>query len=236
MAITMISPSRRWQDYLPEINRYVPAMTYAADLGPGKVHNIEFTSRARAGIATVDTDGILAAQSINTAVTVQRASLLSYSSPCLFGNTITLVASSTATSNVTVVGRDFWGQKVSKTIALTSGTPVTLAVAYCLIDYITFAATSSITVDVGWGKGCGLPYKAVKVLSDETDGAAQSVGTLTTPVLTDPATSSTLDPRGIWTMTGTPDGARCFSATFVFSDQVNASGNGGLLGIQHYGG
>lgn len=235
MALSMISP-RRWQDYFPEINRYVPAMTYAAELGEGQVHSIDFTSRARGALTTVATAGILSAQSINTAVTVQRASLLSYSSPCLFGNTITLVASSTATSNVTVVGRDFWGQKVSKTIALTSGTPVTLAVAYVILDYITFAATSSITVDVGWGKGCGMPYKAVKVLSDETDGAAATLGTLTTPVLTDPATSATLDPRGIWTMNGTPDGSKAFSATFVFSAQVNAAGNGGLMGIAQYGG
>lgn len=233
--MTMTS-TRRFAEYHPEINQYVPAMEYAADLGDGMVANIDFTTPSGGFLPTVDTDGILDGQSINSAVTVERASLLSYRAPCRFGNTITAVASGTATSNVTLVGRDYWGQPLRKTMALTSGTPIVFVTAFVLLDRIIFGATSSITVDLGWGKACGLPYKAVKVLSDEVDGVTGTVGTLTTPVLTDPATASTGDPRGLFTMTGTPDGAKSFSATFVFSNSRNAAGNGGLMGIQNYGG
>ena len=62
------------------------------------------------------------------------------------------------------------------------------------------------------------------------------MGTLTAPVLTDPATVTTLDPRGLYTPNATMDGAKELVINAIASSWVNASGNGGLHGIAQYGG
>jgi len=58
----------------------------------------------------------------------------------------------------------------------------------------------------------------------------------TLPDLTDPATALTGDPRGTYEALQVYDGVSKIEAGLVGDNSVNASGNGGFLGIQHFGG
>lgn len=225
MAVSM---TRRYQNYQPEINTYVPACNFAADFSDDTVQRVSFGTPAVAAAAD-----ILSAQSIAAAGTTQRASLLSYRSTARFGRNVKVVASGAATSTVTPRGRDYWGQPMYEVLTLNGATPVLGLKAFYLLDSVAYTLTAAVTINVGWGASFGLLYKAVKVLSEEADGAVQTVGTLTAPVLTDPMTSTTGDPRGTYVPNVTPDGAKDITGLFVFDNSVNAAGNGGLMGIQH---
>lgn len=57
----------------------------------------------------------------------------------------------------------------------------------------------------------------------------------TLPDLTDPATASTGDPRGTYEALRTLDGSEII-VSLIGNPEVNADGNGGLMGIRHFGG
>jgi hypothetical protein len=62
-----------------------------------------------------------------------------------------------------------------------------------------------------------------------------AVGAQFTPgVTTDPATSATGDPRGLYNPTAAFNGATEFLIGMIGDPAVNANGNGGLHGIKHY--
>jgi len=153
-----------------------------------------------------------------------------------WGRNITLVASGAGTNNVTILGYDYLNQPMSKVIALTGATPVVGLNAWKRITSVTVASGGSITVDIGWGAAFGLPYKTLRVLEELVDGALGTAGTITAPVLTDPATNATGDPRGMYTPNATPDGTKVIQGRFVLDAYINAAGNGGLHGIRHFGG
>lgn len=212
------------------LSQYVPAMRYASDVNMhGGISRISFGAALLA-----DADGILDGQTIAVAITIEAASLLSYQADTPWGRNITAVADSTATSTVTINGYDYLGQPMTEVITLNSGTPVVGVKCFKRIRNIVLGATASRTVDIGWGSVLGLPYKAIKVLTEESDGAPATLGTLTAPVLTSPATSTTGEPRGKYTPNTTPDGAKIITATFVFDNTVNSSNVGGLHGVPHY--
>lgn len=56
------------------------------------------------------------------------------------------------------------------------------------------------------------------------------------PDLTDPQTNVTLDPRGSYEPTAVMDGIKEIRVALIGDNSVNAAGNGGLHGIQHFGG
>jgi hypothetical protein len=237
----------RTPDYYPDnINQYVPAMGYSADVVHSGPTRVDFSTPAVA-----DADAILDAAAADDSgpYTYTVADFLNKGTGfvgttgkftnCPFGRAITAVGSAAGvTQNLTVVGFDYLGQKISKTVAMNGTTPVAINVAYFRIESITIAVgASGETIDVGFSDALGMPFKAVKVLTEEDDGAPEgTLGTLTAPVLTDPATASTGDPRGLYNPNATLDGSANITGTFIFDDTVNASGNGGLHGIAHFGG
>lgn len=214
-----------------EYNGYVPGMQYAVAVGIENILTVDFGTPALA-----DADAILDGQSIATAGTT--TTLLDDEADAPFGRNITVVASGAATSTVTIVGRDYLGQPVKKTMTLNGATPVVGTVAFKWIDYITYGATSATTIDVGWGSALGLPYRCIKALSELFDKAPQTVGTLTAPVYTDPGTATTGDPRGIYTATGTLNGAKRLVCVFLTDPSVTVDSDdklaGGLYGVKHY--
>src|SRR5690348_4061296 len=109
--------------FLSGHNYYVPAMQQAADLG-SMLHG-----RVSLGKPVVaDTDGILAAQSINAAVdTTTFAATYAATDAIMgkFGRNVTVVASGASTSTVVVYGRDYLGQKMRETLTVNGTTPVT---------------------------------------------------------------------------------------------------------------
>lgn len=215
------------------VSAYVPNMQYAADVQIDGATKISFGSPAAASATA-----ILNAQSIASATTVYTfggaASAGPYQLDGTYGRAITLVLSGAGTPTVTVNGRDYLGQRITETMTGNGTTAVNSAKCYKWIDSIGFTAVGATTMNVGTLAVFGLPYKATKVLAEELADVPQgTLGTLTNPVLTDPATATTGEPRGKYAPNATPNGTE-LTATFLFSSWANASGNGGLHGIRHY--
>ncbi len=217
-------------EYQSGFNYYVPAMAAAADLGQLLSQRVYLGA-----IALTDADGILNDQSIASAgstTTFDAAYTVTKMGP--FGRNVIVIASGAATSTVTVKGRDYLGQPMSETLTLNGNNSVVGLKAFKYIDKVTYGATSATTIDLGWGTRFGLPYKTRAVERELKDSVLASAGTLAAPVITDPATATTGDPRGTYIPTGTPDSTAIFEIDCVFDNYVNSSGNGGLHGIQHY--
>lgn len=213
---------------------YVPAAAYAADVISNGPHQVDFGNPVVA-----DADAILDGQDIASAGTAQglvgTVPLLIDELAAPFGRNVTVVADGAATSNVTVRGRDYLGQPMVESFTLNGNTPVAGKKAFKWIDSITWGATASRTIDVGFGAIFGLPYRMSRMIgTEEVDGASNTAGTFVAGVLTDPQTATTGDPRGTYAPNTTPDGVKRIRASFFPNNLINANGNGGLYGIAHY--
>lgn len=211
------------------LSEYVPAMQYVGDVNIGGDMRISFGAPALAVAA-----GIISAQSIAAAGSLQATSLLSSTLDAPWGRNLTYVASGAATSTVTTDGWDYLGQPMTETITLAGAVPVLGTKAFKRIRQISWGLTGGTTINVGPGASVGLPYKAIKVWTEEADGVPAAAGTLIAAVLTDPQTATTGDPRGLYTSTTAYNGTKVITATFAFANDVNASNNGGFHGIRHF--
>ena len=214
------------------LNSYVPAMQYAAELGDNNIFYVNFGSPPAAA-----TTGIITTMAQDTAIDVGRASFDSataYLAEATFGATVRIIGTTTDTAAVAIYGRDFYGQPMKETLTLADNVAVAGVKCFKTIDRVTVGASASDTFSMGWGGIWGLPFKATHCLGEIADGVPAAAGTLTAPVLTDPQTATTGDPRGRYTPTTTPDGAKDITAVFIADNSINATGNGGLMGIAHY--
>lgn len=223
------------------INRYVPAMQYAAGVIHGAPHQVMFGP-----VAVADADSILDGQSIATAGStttflqdntdpVQTATRTEFPEGPGFGRCLQVVSDGAATSTVTIRGRDYLGQPMTETFTLNGTVPVVGVKAFKYIDEISWGATASRTIDVGTTDKLGLPFCMNNVLAEMSNGArVASLGTFVSPSYTDPQTATTADPRGTYDPTTTLDGSAYISGVFLPNNRVNSSGNGGLHGLAHY--
>lgn len=220
-------------NFIDGMKYYVPAGQGMADLGGQPLHGRMSFFNPVVALAT----GILSATSIATAVDT-RVFAATYTSTAMskYGRNVTVVASGAATSNVTVFGRDYLGQGMRESFTLNGTTPVVGLKAFKYIDRITAGITAATTINVGWGTRLGLPYKVFVVEREYADNVVAAAGTLVVPVLTDPQTATTGDPRGTYVPTTTPNGVIVIEVDVHYSDFVNAAGNGGLHGIRHFNG
>lgn len=217
-------------NFIDGFNYYVPAMQGGADMAQFLSGRVTLGKPIVAAAA-----GILSAASINAALdttTFAATSLPANMGP--YGRNVTVVASGAATSNVTVIGRDYLGQPMRESFTLNGTTPVVGTKAFKYVDRITAGVTAATTINVGFGTRFGVPYKVVAVEREYAAGVAAAAGTLTGPVLTDPQTATTGDPRGLYTPTTTPNGTTEIEMDVQYSNFVNTSGNGGLHGIKHF--
>lgn len=219
-------------EYLSGYNYFVPSMQGGADLGQLLKQKVNLGP-----IVLTDDDGILSLNSIATAGST-KTFLALYTSAKMgaFGRNVIVKASGAATSLVTVIGRDYLGQPMRENFTLNGTNSVVGLKAFKYIDQVTWAGTGGTTIDLGWGVRMGLPYKTRAVEREYKDSVLASAGTLTAPVVTDPQTATTGDPRGTYTLTGTPDGTAIFEIDAVFDNSLNTSSRGGLHGISHFNG
>jgi hypothetical protein len=153
-----------------------------------------------------------------------------------WGREVDFVLSGAGTNQVDIYGRDYLGQPVHKTFAGNGATRVPTGVALKWLDRIVVAAGGGLTLSVGYTNRLGLEYRTIAVITEFADlTKAGSAGTLAGPDITDPATASTTDPRGLYTPTTTPDGVKNIWLQTLLLPVVNINGNGGLHGIQHFG-
>jgi hypothetical protein len=198
-------------------NAYVPACAYSAEVIHGAPYEVDFGTPIAASATA-----ILNAVALTAAVAYSTFGSDTADAP--FGRNVTTGAN---TGNVTVVGKDYLGQPMTEVIA-----PSAVGVkAFKWIDSVTNASTASTTV--GWGARVGLPFRMSTVLGEIGNGASAAAGTLTAPNLTDPQTTTTTDPRGLYTPTTALNGSNRILASFLPYNILNANGNGGLFGIKH---
>jgi hypothetical protein len=150
-----------------------------------------------------------------------------------FGREIVMVGSGAGTNNVTITMYDHLGQMVKRTKALNGTTPVPFGIAVKHIHSIDVAGTG-LTVNVGFTNRLGLPYRVSKVLEELVDGAVVTAAAVVAADLTDPATASTGDPRGLYLPTTTPDGIKQINIRALLNPWINANGHGGLHGIRAF--
>jgi hypothetical protein len=205
-------------------------MAYASDVSISGEARISFGAPAAAN-ATY----LLSALSIAVGATLQASGLLNsatLSEP--YGRNLQVVLSGAGATTFTVDGYDYLGQPMSENFTLNGATPVLGKKAFKWIRQITYTSIAQ-TMNLGFGAILGLPYKAGRVISEELAGAVVgTLGTLTAPDLTVPATATTGDPRGTFTPQSTLNGTSILTATLEFYNDVDASNNGGLHGVPHF--
>jgi hypothetical protein len=143
---------------------------------------------------------------------------------------------------VDVIGYDYLGQPMVErfTGSAAAATPLVGLKAWKWVigTRLNLAATNAITFSISTGVSLGLPYKGRIIAASEgtSDLTYAAINTNTVPpVLTDPQTAVTGDPRGLYTPTTAPNGVLRYILTMNGDQSVNASGNGGLMGIRQFG-
>lgn len=226
MANVMTNPS-----FFPRrLSSYVPAMQYASDVNMSGDTRISFGAPAVAS-ATF----FLSARDVSSGATIQASSLLTDTMVEPWGRCVQVVLSGAGTGTVTIDGWDYLGQPMSENLALNGATPVVGVKAFKYIRQVTWPTVGAVTMNLGNHDKLGLPYKCIKVLSEETTGTVvSSLGTLVGPVMTDPQTATTVDPRGTYDPQTTLNGTAVITISALFDNSVNSSNNGGLHGIAHF--
>lgn len=216
--------------YPTGINTYVPGMQFAEDVHYDLVR-VDFGTPAVAS-ATVYLNSAAITNAASTIVTGMPITV-----DARYGRAIQ-IKGDTAGDNavVTVSGRDYLQQPMTEAFTLNGTTAVLGQKAFKFIDSVAVGAgnaNASSSIDLGSQDALGLPYKSIKVLSEENDAAiVATLGTLVTPTLTDPATTTTDDVRGTYDPQTTLNGARRITGNFLVDRTINAAGNGGLHGIR----
>lgn len=231
---------RQSRNFVSGLNYYVPAMQAAADLGQ-LLHQRMNLGKPAAAVANsndISNAGIVA----NSGTTTTVANL-NKKSDAPFGRNVTVKASGATGANVLidVYGRDYLGQAMIEriTVANADGTNTVQGVkAFQYVDKIVHngGASNAVTISAGWGGKFGLPYVTIAALREFADNVAANAGTFVAPSFTDPQTATTADPRGLYTPTTTPNGAKLIEVDVEYSNYVNANNRGGLHGIPHYAG
>lgn len=217
--------------FLPGMQYYVPAMEAASELGRG------LRGRVQLGAPIVSSAAlILSLASINAALDVTTfASGFANTEAQMsrFGRNLLVIASGAATSNVTIYGRDYLGQRMAESFTLNGANSVLGNKAFRYVDRVVGAVTASTTINVGVGTKLGLPYTILAVQEEYVDDDRGTVGTVADPVFTDPQTLTTGDPRGTYIPNSVPNGTKQYALECQFTMRVNTAKNGGLHGIRH---
>jgi len=213
MAVQVAVPAMR------RINHRVADMMYAADVGVDGLCTVDIPACVAANATA-----IMNAQSIATAGSAAPVVLFTDLLMGRYGRNLTVVASGTATSNVTITGYDYLGQTIKESFTLTSATPVVGKKMFKDVSLVTFGATAAITINVGVGAVLGVPYKVLhtSLIGELTSDVAASAGALVAGVVAQTLTSG--DPRGQYTPAAAPDGTRWYRFTCVV-DRSNLHGS-----------
>lgn len=150
-----------------------------------------------------------------------------------FGEVISLVASGSESSVVTVAGHDYLGQKMVETITLNGTTAVSGKKAFKDIEAMTVESAVAADVDLKTTGIVGLEFTAVAKDFILKNGVADATAAITAGAFTQSATSD--DPRGVLSIAHASTGDE-IDCVYNTTDYVNASGNGGLFGVPHYAG
>ena len=215
------------------INQYVPGMQHATEV---TIHQPTLFVLGKPAASAAG--GVASLVPANTIAGTQ--SYYTWTSDARYGRMLSYTPSGVPGTNnvVDIYGTDYLGQPMVERI--TGASAASTLIAGVKVFYrvtharIITAASNPVTFSIGTANGLGLPFKGIVQYVFE-DGVAVALTTVA-PVLTDPQTATTGDPRGTLTPTNAPNGTREYSVMMLGNPSVNAAGNGGLHGIKHFGG
>lgn len=153
----------------------------------------------------------------------------------IYGACLSVVASGASSSKITIDGFDYLGQPVTEEVTLNGTTAVAGNKCFKYISKISIPASTAVTVTITRKLKLGLPFRTVKILAEERDGAVSTTGQLVAPT-TSASTATSNDPRGTFNL-ATYAAAAHVVAVLVASDEVftiNSKEVGGLFGIPQY--
>ena len=209
-------------------NNYVPAMAYSSDVNYNGGTRVNFGAPI-ANNATL----VVNAATASAATVIDLTGVAQFPEP--YGRVTSIILSGAGSGTATLRGWDYIGQPLTENLVLNGGTAVVGKKAFKSFANLTIPTVGAVTLNLGSGAGLGLPYKALRCQFETAAGVAATAGTLTAPVLTDPATAVTGDRRGTYAPTTAFDGTTVITAIFDMANDVNAAGNGGLMGIKQFG-
>lgn len=205
-------------------NLWVNQMSFSADVDRNGWARMELGAPP-----ALDADGIVAAQSIASALVKSAAGIIANHRTNMgaYGRNVTIVLSGAGTPAVKVFGLDYLGQPMSETFTGNGTTPVLGLKAFKEVTSISADATA-VTINVGWGNALGLPYAMGAILEEYVDGVAPTAGTKTIAILTT-QTGTTGDPRGTYLPHSSflPNGSRDYVL-------MGKAIEGNYHGLQHY--
>lgn len=144
------------------------------------------------------------------------------------------------TMNITFVGYDYYGVKMSEVIAGPGNatTQVGLKAFYQLLS-ATAASVTNAAVTFGGGDKLGLPYALANVAQVMRIGwnstLAADAGTVAVAVTTDPSTTTTGDVRGTYIPSSATDGTKRLVFAYTFASDafgMNATSRTAAMGVQ----
>lgn len=236
--MTGFTTHRGPDNFADRIDHYVPKMMYAAD-----VHDDGFYKLSLGSPNVGDADAIVDGVTVTGGVTLTSANFngveangVNWESTSKYGQAVRIVFSAAGTPVVQIKGFDYLGQRMQQNLTGNGTTPVNGTKAFKRITEIVVPIGVTGTIDVGTLDVLGLPYKTVAIENEIADGAPQSAGTFVAPVLTDPQTATTGDPRGTYNPTVTLTGSVDVTVLAKADNWRNASDNGGYHGIKHFAG
>lgn len=152
-----------------------------------------------------------------------------------YGAALSVVASGTSTSVITIKGFDYLGQPMVETVTLSSTTAVATKKCFKYIERIEIPASTAVTITITRKLLLGLPYRTAQIIAEMRDGEKVSTATLVAPTSV-ASTAVSSEPRGMYNL-ATYASAKRVVAVLVASDDVftiNDEEVGGLFGIPHY--
>jgi hypothetical protein len=219
------------------VNEYVPAMQY----GAGIISHVP--ARFNLGVPATS-----AAGTVGTLIPVNTANgtVAYFTAPVVidarYGRVLSATPSGVPGTNnaVDILGYDYLMQPMFERITGASAASSLIAglKAFKVVvgTRINVTASNAITWSIGVGNGLGLPVKGQIVTAKEGTTVitnAQIMTNHTQAVLTNPATATTGDPRGIYTPTTAPNGVLFYELGIAGDNYVDASNGGGMYGIRH---
>lgn len=217
------------------IDNYVPGMHGSALMNDVGVHQL--------GRPVLGTAGTGLATAVAATGTLGTETAVNITLPETYGRTIRAINSAdpgAALGVYDVYGWDYLGQPMTERFTGTSGsTPIQVGVkAFKRVKKIRLitAASNAVTTNFGFGLRLGLPFKgSVTWIKEDGVFVAVTIGTnWTLPVLTDPQTATTGDPRGTINPAAAFDGVKEFEVGLSMDADMNPAGNGGAHGIKHF--
>lgn len=175
-----------YADYLPRnVNQYVPAMEFAADI----INGVTIVNLGAPKAA--DPNGILSAASATTTAqtytSADWATTFDGSSTSLtttagqidakYGRCITAVGTAGSDHVITIKGKDYLGQVINENLTLNGTATLYGEKTFKYVDTVIAAVGSSgDTFDLGWDDRLGLPYNTQQLLSWSEDNVDKQLG------------------------------------------------------------